>query len=120
VGTNDLIQYMLAIDRTDDTVAHLYDPLHPAILTVLAHVFRTAGKAGIPVSVCGEMAGDVALTRLLLGLGLRQFSMHSAHLPDVKQRVLKTSLAEAAPYARRMLRATDPGRLHTMLDRMNA
>src|SRR5690606_11608171 len=86
VGTNDLIQYMLAIDRTDDTVAHLYDPLHPAVLTVLAHIFKTAGKAGIPVAVCGEMAGDVALTRLLLGLGLRQFSMHSAHLPDVKQR----------------------------------
>ncbi|MBX3652159.1 MAG: phosphoenolpyruvate--protein phosphotransferase [Burkholderiales bacterium] len=120
VGTNDLIQYMLAIDRTDDTVAHLYDPLHPAILTVLAHIFRTASKAGIPVSVCGEMAGDVALTRLLLGLGLRQFSMHSAHLPDVKQRVLKTTLAETVPFARRMLRATDPGRLHLMLDKLNA
>jgi phosphoenolpyruvate-protein phosphotransferase (PTS system enzyme I) len=63
------------------------------VLTVLAHIFRSAGKAGIPVSVCGEMAGDVALTRLLLGLGLRQFSMHSAHLPDVKQRVLKTTLS---------------------------
>ncbi len=120
VGTNDLIQYMLAIDRTDDTVAHLYDPLHPAVLTVLAHIFKTAGKAGLPVSVCGEMAGDVALTRLLLGLGLRQFSMHSAHLPDVKQRVLKTSLADAEPVARRMLRATDPVRLHAMLDRLNA
>jgi len=120
VGTNDLIQYMLAIDRTDDTVAHLYDPLHPAVLTVLAHIFKTAGKVGLPVSVCGEMAGDVALTRLLLGLGLRQFSMHSAHLPDVKQRVLKTSLADAGPVARRMLRATDPARLHAMLDRLNA
>ena len=120
VGTNDLIQYMLAIDRTDDTVAHLYDPLHPAVLTVLAHIFKAAGKAGIPVSVCGEMAGDVALTRLLLGLGLRQFSMHSAHLPDVKQRVLKTSLSDAEPFARRMLRATDAARLHTMLDRLNA
>ena len=120
VGTNDLIQYMLAIDRTDDTVAHLYDPLHPAVLTVLAHIFKTANKAGIPVSVCGEMAGDVALTRLLLGLGLRQFSMHSAHLPDVKQRVLKTSLSDAGPFARRMLRATDAARLHTMLDRLNA
>ncbi len=120
VGTNDLIQYMLAIDRTDDTVAHLYDPLHPAVLMVLGHIFRTAGKVGIPVSVCGEMAGDVALTRLLLGLGLRRFSMHSAHLPDVKQRVLKTHLADTAPFARRMLRATDPGRLHLMLDKLNA
>jgi phosphotransferase system enzyme I (PtsI) len=120
VGTNDLIQYMLAIDRTDDTVAHLYDPLHPAVLTVLAHIFKTADKAGIPVSVCGEMAGDVSLTRLLLGLGLRQFSMHSAHLPDVKQRVLKTCLADARPLAQRMLRTTDPGRLRVLLDKLNA
>lgn len=120
VGTNDLIQYMLAIDRTDDTVAHLYDPLHPAILTVLAHIFATAGKAKIPVAVCGEMAGDVALTRLLLGLGLRQFSMHSAHLPDIKQRVLKTSLADTRPIAKKMLRATDSAKLRGMLDKLNA
>jgi phosphotransferase system enzyme I (PtsI) len=120
VGTNDLIQYMLAIDRTDDTVAHLYDPLHPAILTVLAHIFATAGKAKIPVAVCGEMAGDVALTRLLLGLGLRQFSMHSAHLPDIKQRVLKTSLADTRPIAKKMLLATDSAKLRGMLDKLNA
>lgn len=119
VGTNDLIQYLLAIDRTDDTVAHLYDPLHPAVLTLLAHIFATAGKAKIPVAVCGEMAGDVAMTRLLLGLGLRQFSMHSAHLPDIKQRVLKTSLADIRPPARRMLRATDAARLRGMLDKLN-
>jgi phosphotransferase system enzyme I (PtsI) len=120
VGTNDLIQYLLAIDRTDDTVAHLYDPLHPAVLTLLAHIFTTAGKAQIPVAVCGEMAGDVALTRLLLGLGLRQFSMHSAHLPDIKQRVLKTSLADARPIARKMLRVMDSAKLRGMLDRLNA
>jgi phosphotransferase system enzyme I (PtsI) len=120
VGTNDLIQYMLAIDRTDDTVAHLYDPLHPAILMVLAHIFTTAEKAGIPVAVCGEMAGDVALTRLLLGLGLRQFSMHSAHLPDIKQRVLKTSLADTRPITKKMLRATDSAKLRGMLDKLNA
>ncbi len=120
VGTNDLIQYMLAIDRTDDTVAHLYDPLHPAILTLLAHIFATADKARIPVAVCGEMAGDVALTRLLLGLGLRQFSMHSAHLPDIKQRVLKTCLADTRPIAKKMLRATDSAKLRGMLDKLNA
>lgn len=120
VGTNDLIQYMLAIDRTDDTVAHLYDPLHPAILTVLAHIFAVADKAKIPVAVCGEMAGDVALTRLLLGLGLRQFSMHSAHLPDIKQRVLKTTLADTRPIAKKMLRATDSAKLRSMLDKLNA
>ncbi len=120
VGTNDLIQYLLAIDRTDDTVAHLYDPLHPAVLTVLSHIFSTAGKAQVPVAVCGEMAGDVALTRLLLALGLRCFSMHSAHLLDVKQRVLKTNLADAYPIARRMLKASDPAKLRNMLDKLNA
>ncbi len=120
VGTNDLIQYLLAIDRTDDTVAHLYDPLHPAVLTLLAHIFATAGKSRIPVAVCGEMAGDVALTRLLLGLGLRQFSMHSAHLPDIKQRVLKTSLADTRPIAKKMLRATDSAKLRGMLEKLNA
>jgi phosphotransferase system enzyme I (PtsI) len=120
VGTNDLIQYLLAIDRTDDTVAHLYDPLHPAVLTVLAHIFATAGKSQIPVAVCGEMAGDIALTRLLLALGLRRFSMHSAHLLDVKQRVLKTDLASAYPIARKMLKTTDPVKLRSMLDRLNA
>ncbi|MDH4294152.1 MAG: phosphoenolpyruvate--protein phosphotransferase, partial [Betaproteobacteria bacterium] len=120
VGTNDLIQYMLAVDRTDDTVAHLYDPLHPAVLTLLSHIFTTAGKAQIPVAVCGEMAGDVTLTRLLLALGLRRLSMHSAHLPDVKQRVLKTSLPDIRPIAKKMLKATDPVKLRSMLDKLNA
>jgi phosphotransferase system enzyme I (PtsI) len=120
IGTNDLIQYTLAIDRTDDTVAHLYDPLHPAILNLLAHVLKTAGKARMPVALCGEMAGDVSLTRLLLALGLRQFSMHSAHLPDVKQRILKSSLGDIRPLAQKMLRASDPLKLHALLDRINA
>ncbi|MFZ1318057.1 MAG: phosphoenolpyruvate--protein phosphotransferase, partial [Candidatus Nitrotoga sp.] len=84
IGTNDLIQYTLAIDRTDEEVAHLYDPLHPAVLYLLAHVIGNANKAGIPISVCGEMAGNVDYARLLLGLGLRQFSMNSAQLLPVK------------------------------------
>lgn len=120
VGTNDLIQYMLAIDRTDDTVAHLYDPLHPAVIALLFHIFSNADKARIPVAVCGEMAGDATLTRLLLGLGLRRFSMHSAHLPDIKQRVLKTNLADLRPLARKMLRVTDPEKLRRMLGKLNA
>src|SRR5205807_2410125 len=74
IGTNDLIQYTLAIDRTDDSVAHLYDPLHPAVLTLVANTIQTATRGGVPVAVCGEMAGDLQLTRLLLGLGLRNFS----------------------------------------------
>ena len=120
VGTNDLIQYMLAVDRTDDTVAHLYDPLHPAVLNLLAHVFRTAAKANIPVALCGEMAGDVTLTRVLLALGLRQYSMHSAHLLDVKQYLLKTNLQEIKPLAQKMLRTDDPGKLRALLARVNA
>jgi phosphotransferase system enzyme I (PtsI) len=120
IGTNDLTQYPLAIDRTDDSVAHLYDPLHPAVLTLLAHVFRTAEKAEVPVALCGEMAGDLSLTRLLLGLGLRNYSMHSAHLLDVKQRILQSSLAQAKPLAHRMLRESDPDKLRMMLERLNA
>jgi phosphoenolpyruvate-protein phosphotransferase (PTS system enzyme I) len=120
IGTNDLIQYTLAVDRTDDTVAHLYDPLHPAVLSLLAHVLRTADKARVPVALCGEMAGDVSLTRLLLGLGLRHYSMHSAHLPDVKHRLLQSSVSHVKPLALRMLRENDPERLLTLLARLNA
>ena len=82
IGTNDLIQYTLAIDRTDDSVAHLYDPLHPAVLTLVAGTIQTATRGGVPVAVCGEMAGDLQLTRLLLGLGLRNFSMSVAAPAD--------------------------------------
>ncbi len=120
IGTNDLIQYTLAIDRTDDTVAHLYDPLHPAVLNLLAHIFKTTSKVKVPVALCGEMAGDVALTRLLLALGLRQYSMHSAHLLDVKQHILKSSLREIKPLAQKMLRTHDPEKLRALLGRVNA
>jgi phosphotransferase system enzyme I (PtsI) len=120
VGTNDLIQYTLAVDRTDDAVAYLYDPLHPAVLGLLAHIFRTAARARIPVALCGEMAGDVSLTRLLLGLGLRQFSMHTAHLLDVKQRVLQSNVAALKPFVTKMLRTHDPERLQELLERLNA
>jgi len=120
VGTNDLIQYTLAVDRTDDAVAYLYDPLHPAVLSLLAHIFRTAARARIPVALCGEMAGDVSLTRLLLALGLRQFSMHSAHLLDVKQRVLQSDVAALKSPVARMLRTHDPERLRDMLEKLNS
>ena len=120
IGTNDLIQYTLAVDRTDDAVAHLYDPLHPAVLTLLSHIFKTAERAKVPVALCGEMAGDTVLTRLLLALGLRQFSMHSAHLLDVKQQVLRSNLAELKPLGNRMLRTTDPDRLRRLLVQLNS
>jgi phosphotransferase system enzyme I (PtsI) len=120
IGTNDLIQYTLAIDRTDDAVAHLYDPLHPAVLQLIAHTIASADRAGIPVSVCGEMAGDATLTRLLLGFGLRQFSMHPAHLLSVKQQILKTSVPEITGAAQKMLKAHEPEKLHQLLARLNA
>jgi len=120
IGTNDLIQYTLAIDRTDEEVAHLYDPLHPAVLYLLSHVICGANKAGVPISVCGEMAGELSYTRLLLGLGLRQFSMHPAQILATKQRVLTTSLPEIATLTQRILRATDPMKIRDLLDRLNA
>ena len=120
IGTNDLIQYTLAIDRTDEEVAHLYDPLHPAVLQLLAHVIGNANKAGVPVSVCGEMAGELAYTRLLLGMGLRQFSMHPAQLLGSKQRVLTTSLPEITALTQKILRADDPIKISELLDKLNA
>ena len=120
IGTNDLIQYTLAIDRTDEQVANLYDPLHPAVLMLLAHTMASAEKVGIPVSVCGEMAGDPKLTRLLLGMGLRIFSMHPSQILQVKSRVLKADVNELAPNVRRMLRLDEPAKLREALEKLNA
>ena len=120
IGTNDLIQYTLAIDRTDDAVAHLYDPLHPAVLALVAGTIQTATRGGMPVAVCGEMAGDLQLTRLLLGLGLRTFSMHPSQLLPIKDRILKTNLAEVQTLAQRVLRAADPAKTRELLDQLNA
>src|SRR4029079_13110948 len=89
-------------------VAHLYDPLHPAVLHLIAHTIQAANRGGTPVAVCGEMAGDAALTRLLLGFGLRNFSMHPQQLLAIKERVLRTNLAEAHPLAQRALRQSAP------------
>ena len=119
IGTNDLIQYTLAIDRTDDAVAYLYDPLHPAILVLLSSIIRRADKASVPVALCGEMAGDVSLTRLLLALGLRHFSMHSAHVLDVKERILGADTGTLTPWAKKMLRVGDPDRLRALLRKLN-
>jgi phosphotransferase system enzyme I (PtsI) len=116
IGTNDLIQYTLAIDRSDSTVAHLYDHLHPAVLGLVARTIRTGEKARVPVSVCGEMAGDTDLTALLLGMGLRQFSMNPSQIPSVKERVLATSRKTAQKLAARVLRASDPVAIRKLLD----
>ena len=109
IGTNDLIQYTLAIDRVDYEVAHLYNPLHPAVLQLIAMTIAAGHKAGIDVAVCGEMAGDVKLTRLLLGLGLREFSMHPAQLLSVKQEILNSDLARIMPQTRKIMRSMEPG-----------
>src|SRR4051812_4537194 len=119
IGTNDLIQYTLAIDRTDDLVSHLYDPLHPAVLNLVAHIVKSCNKAAKPIALCGEMAGDVQLTRLLLGFGLRNLSMHPARLLEVKQQVLKSRLGDIVPQVSKMLRTGDPERLRGMLARLN-
>jgi len=110
IGTNDLIQYTLAIDRADESVAHLYDPLHPAVLRLVADTIAECRAQGKGVSVCGEMAGDVTLTRLLLGLGLRSFSMHPAQILAVKQEILRSDTAKLAPWAQRVMSADDPAR----------
>jgi phosphotransferase system enzyme I (PtsI) len=120
IGTNDLIQYTLAIDRTDDAVAHLYDPLHPAVIALIAGVVARADRARVPVALCGEMAGDADLTRLLLGLGLRQLSMHPAFLLEVKQRILKSEMAAITPLVRRVLRTRDPEQIRRLVERLNA
>ena len=108
IGTNDLIQYTLAIDRADESVAHLYDPLHPAVLQLVASTIEECVKHGKAVSVCGEMAGDVTLTRLLLGLGLRSFSMHPAQILAVKQEILRSDTTRLAPWAQRVLASETP------------
>jgi phosphotransferase system enzyme I (PtsI) len=119
IGTNDLIQYTLAIDRTDEQVAHLYDPLHPAVLMLLSHVISSAEKANIPVAMCGEMAGDPSLTRLLLGMGLRQFSMHPAQIPEIKQKIKQSDVSELAPAVRRLLRLEEAAKIQEQIDRLN-
>ena len=111
IGTNDLIQYTLAIDRADEAVAHLYDPLHPAVLRLVAEVIAEGRRQGKSICVCGEVAGDVVMTRLLLGLGLRSFSMHPAQILAVKQEILRSDAGQLAAWARQVVLADDPAAL---------
>ena len=108
IGTNDLIQYTLAIDRVDESVAHLYDPLHPAVLQLVAGAIAECRDQGKPVSVCGEMAGDPTMTRLLLGLGLRSFSMHPSQILAVKQQVLRADTRKLRLWAQQVIESEDP------------
>jgi phosphotransferase system enzyme I (PtsI) len=108
IGTNDLIQYALAIDRADEAVAHLYDPWHPAVLQLIWQSIAQARAAGKPVSVCGEMAGDVAFTEVLLAMGLRSFSMHPSRIAAVKQRLLRADTGRWAARLRPIVESDEP------------
>ena len=119
IGTNDLIQYTLAIDRTDDAVAHLYNPLHPSVLKLLSMTIKAAEKLGKSVSVCGEMAGDAKFTKLLIGMGLRQLSMHPSHVLNVKQQILHSQLSLLNSNARKILALTDLDKIEPMVTKFN-
>ncbi len=119
IGTNDLIQYTLAIDRIDDQVGYLYDPLHPAVLKLLQITLDAAGAVGTPVSLCGEMAADTTYTRLLLGLGLRDFSVSPARLLEVRQVVNSTDLSVISRLTRRIMRASHPARIAALVRELN-
>ena len=118
IGTNDLIQYTLAIDRTDDSVAHLYEPLHPAVLKLIAQTIQSAQRVDMPVAVCGEMAGNPKLTRLLLGMGLREFSMHPSQLLEVKQQVMMADAAQLAARVAKIMKLDDPTRIGEQVDKL--
>ena len=119
IGTNDLIQYTIAIDRIDDEVSYLYDPLHPAVLRLVTTTIGAGRKAGIPVAMCGEMAGDVHYTKLLLGMGLREFSVHPNALLEVKQIIGETRVALARRLTRRILRSTHSSTRLALIDELN-
>jgi phosphotransferase system enzyme I (PtsI) len=120
IGTNDLIQYTLAIDRVDDEVNYLYDPLHPAVLKLIHMTIEAGNSAGIPVAMCGEMAGDPRYTRLLLGLGLMDFSMHPASVLEVKRIIMDSDVGELQRKVQRLLVSVDPVEMRDLIDDLDA
>jgi phosphotransferase system enzyme I (PtsI) len=119
IGTNDLTMYTLAIDRDDERVAALYNPLHPAVLRLIQFTIEAGLRGGLPVTVCGEIAGDPRYTALLVGLGVRELSMSAASLPRVKQRIRALNLLEAARRARSIMDQWEPTRIAALLDDFN-
>jgi len=119
IGTNDLIQYTLAIDRTDDRVSHLYNPLHPAILKLISMTIKAGKKYNKQVSICGEMAGDSKLTKLLLGMGLRHFSMHPSRILSVKKQVLNSNTQKLIPWSTKILKSKESENIETFIHKMN-
>jgi phosphotransferase system enzyme I (PtsI) len=120
IGSNDLTMYTLAIDRANEHVAHLFDPLHPAVLRLIQFSTAAAQRAGIPVSICGEIAGDSRYTALLIGLGLRELSMTPNSILKVKQRIIGLDARAATQRAQLIMDQTDAGRIATLLDDFNA
>ena len=120
IGSNDLTMYTLAIDRGEEQVAHLYNPLHPAVLRLIQFATEAALRARIPISICGEIAGDPHFTPLLLGLGIRELSMAAPSLPRVKQRIRSLDFLSAARCARQIMEQSDTGRISALLDDFNA
>ncbi len=119
IGTNDLIQYTIAIDRVDDEVNYLYDPLHPAVLRLIQMTIQSGRKMGIPVAMCGEMAGDARYTRLLLGMGLKEFSVHPNALLEVKQVITESRVAESRKFTQRVMRVIKSTARNALLEEMN-
>lgn len=119
IGTNDLIQYTLAIDRIDDQVNYLYDPLHPSVLKLINMTLQAGRRANIPVAMCGEMAGDSRYTRLLLGMGLEEFSAHPSTLLEIKQIINKSKISELEKQAKKILSTTVPNKIAPMVDALN-
>jgi phosphotransferase system enzyme I (PtsI) len=120
IGTNDLAMYTLAVDRGEAEVAHLYDPLHPAVLRLMQFATEAALRLRMPVSVCGEMAGNPRLVPLLLGLGIRCLSMNASAIPRVKQAVRALDIADCARFARRVMEQSDPARIHELVQGFEA
>ncbi len=118
IGTNDLIQYTLAIDRSDEAVVHLYDPLHPAVLKLISGTISAGARYGLPVSVCGEMAGDPKYTLLLLGMGLRNFSMHPANILEIKQQIRRADIGELAAMVQRIVKMDEQARVRDAVERL--
>ena len=120
MGSNDLTMYTMAVDRTDEQVAELYNPLHPSVLRLIQFTAESALRNRIPISICGEMAGDPRYTALILGLGIRELSMSAHALGPVKQRVREIEMAAAQNRTHFIMSQTDPGRIAMLLDDFNS
>ncbi len=119
IGTNDLIQYLLAVDRNDESVNYLYNPIHPAVLQLIHHVIRSCNRQQVPVTICGEMAADPRLTRLLLGMGLRNFSMYPSSILPIKKIILNTDINKNTTIVRKILKTESIEKVDLLLDELN-